>query len=60
MGILSAYQFMLVYREGSGHQNAHFLSRLPVDATQSDVMKGDSGLTHPDDVEVYFVGASGL
>ena len=59
MEFLNAYQFKLEYRKGSGHNNADFLSRLPVDAIPEDI-EGDCRLTHPDDVDVYFVGASGL
>ena len=56
---LNAYQYQLIYRKGTGNGNADFLSRLPLPAAESDI-NGDSALTHPDDVDVYFVGASGL
>lgn len=36
-----------------------FLSRLPVDDTESDV-HGSSRITDNEDIDVYFVGASGL
>lgn len=39
--------------------NAGFLSRLSAEATQSDI-DIDSRFTHPDDLDVYFVRASGL
>lgn len=44
----SAYHFKLECRKGSGHTNADFVSRLPVDATQSDT-RGESLLTRPSD-----------
>ena len=59
MQSLKAYQFILEYRKGSGHSNADDLYRLPVDTTW-DGIEGHSRLTHPDDVDVCFVGASGL
>ena len=59
MEFLNAYQFKLEYQKGSGHNNTDFLSRLSVDAIPEDI-EGDCRLTHPDDVDVYFVGASGL
>ena len=55
---LNAYQYELVYRKGESNGTADFLSRLPIPATESDI-RGDSALTHPDDVDVYLVGAPG-
>lgn len=57
MGFLTANQVDLEYRKGSGHTNNASPHHLPVQATQSDT-DGDSRLTHPDDVNVYHVGAS--
>ena len=41
------------------NNNADFLSRLPQPATDFDTAKMGR-LSHPDDVDVYFVGASGF
>lgn len=57
--VFSAKQLKLEYREDSGYEKGISLSCLPVVATQLDIDR-DSRLTHPDDVDVYYFGASGL
>lgn len=58
--VLNAYQYKLVYRNGSGYCNSsnHFTSRLPFPATESNI-HGDSQHTQPGDVDVHFVEATG-
>ena len=56
--ILKAYQFSLGYRPGKHNQVADALSRLPLPATEDDFDK--CRLIEPGDVEVYFIGASGI
>lgn len=57
--LLNDHQYELVDPKGERNGNAEVSSRLPISATESNI-HGDSALTHPDDVEVYFVGAPGL
>ena len=57
--LLNAYQYELVYRKGDGNGNVDCLSCLPIPATESDI-RGESALTHPDDVDVYLVGVPGF
>lgn len=46
-------------RKGSGHKKAGSLTCPPVDATQSDIER-NSPLAYPYDVDMCFVGVSGL
>lgn len=56
---LIAYQYNLEYRRGTANSNADFLSHRPQKATEKDASEAWR-LFHPEDVDVYFVGASGL
>lgn len=49
----------LNYRPGKLNSNADLLSRLPFPATEQDESP-DMRLTHPADVDVYMIGASGI
>ncbi|CAB1119842.1 unnamed protein product [Ectocarpus sp. CCAP 1310/34] len=58
--LLTAYNYSLEYRKGSPNGNADFLSRLPIDAAESD-RSGRSRLTPDDDEEgVFFIRSCGL
>lgn len=59
MEFASAYQLKVEYPRCLGHGNVAFWSDLPVSIIQAG-MKGNSWLTHPDDVDECFIGASGL
>lgn len=59
MEFLSAYEFKLGYQKRWGYVNDDFLSCPPVEVTQWDI-NGNTRPTYPNDVDVYFVGASGL
>lgn len=54
---LSAHQYVLKYRHDAVNANADVLSRLPV-ATEKE--NPDSAITYLHDVEVCFVGGSGV
>ena len=56
---LSAYNYKLVYRPGKMNGNADLMSRLPLPATE-EATCDNLRLTDPSDVDVYFVGASGV
>lgn len=56
---LSAYNYKLVYRPGRLNGNADLMSRLPLPATAEDT-SANLRLSDPSDVDVYFVGASGV
>lgn len=55
----NACQSTLQYRKRMGNSDADLLSGSPVDATESNV-HDPSRITHEEDVDVYYVGASGL
>ena len=57
--VLSAYTYKLVYRPGRLNGNADLMSRLPLPVTD-DAQSAALRLTDPTDIDVYFVGASGL
>ena len=56
---LSAYTYKLVYRPGKLHGNADLLSRLPLPAA-ADKANTKLRQTDPTDIDVYFIGASGV
>ena len=55
----SAYSFTLRYKPGPVNANADMLSRLPKDYSEEDA-SGKNSIANPDDVDVYFIGASGV
>ena len=57
--LLSAYTYKLVYRPGRMNGNADLMSRLPLPATK-DALDAKLRLTDPTDIDVYFIGASGV
>ena len=59
MEFLSAYNFLLSYRQGQENANADFLSRFPLPPIDEDV-SGTFALTDPDDLGVYIIRACGL
>ena len=58
-GYKGAYNYKLVYRPGRLNGNAGLMSRLPLPATAEDT-SANLRLSDPSDVDVYFVGASGV
>lgn len=54
---LSAYQYLLHYRPAAANANADVLSRLAVPMEKE---IPECAITDPDDVDIYFAGASGL
>ena len=56
---LSAYTYKLVYRPWRLNGNADLMSRLPLTATK-DALDATLCLTDPTDIDVYFIGASGV
>ena len=56
---LNAYIFTLKHRSKNANANADVLSRLPLPATVEDLQPRYC-LTDPSDLDVYFVGASGI
>ena len=56
---LSAYTYKLVYRPGKLNGNADLMSRLPLPALE-DALDAKLCLTDPTDIDVYFIGASGV
>ena len=56
---LNAYTFKLKHRSKNANANADVLSRLPLPATAEDIQPRYR-LTDPSDLDVYFVGASGI
>ena len=57
--LLSAYKYKLVYRPGRLNGNADLMSRLPLAATEEET-SASFRLSGPSDVDIYFVGASGV
>ena len=56
---LSTYNYKLAYRPGRLNGNADLLSRLPLPGAH-DETNSDLRLTDPTDIDVFFVGASGV
>ena len=56
---LSAYTYKIFYKPGVSNSNADMLSRLPQLHSEEDV-SGQFRLSDPADVDVYFIGASGV
>ena len=56
---LSAYTYQIFYKPGVSNSNADILSRLPQQHSEEDV-SGQFRLSDPADVDVYFIGASGV
>ena len=56
---LNAYVFKIKHRSKNTTANADVLSRLPLPATSEDIQPRYR-LTDPSDLDVYFVGASGI
>ena len=56
---LNAYTFKLKHRSKNANANADVLSRLPLPATAED-LQPRYRLTDLSDLDVYFVGASGI
>ena len=54
---LSAYTYVIKYKPGRVNANADMLSRLPQPPSNQDI-SGDTRITDPDDMDVYFIGAS--
>lgn len=53
------YRYTSEYRKGASNSNAEYFSRLPQPATSIDTNKA-CRLTYLDDVDVYFIIATGL
>ena len=56
---LNAYTFTLKHRSKNANANADVLSRLPLLATPED-LRPRYRLTDPSDLDIFFVGASGI
>ena len=56
---LSAYTYRLVYRPGKLNGNADLMSRLSFPAAK-DSLDVKLRLTDPTDIDIYFIGASGV
>ena len=55
----NAYTFTIKHRSKNANANADVVSRLPLPATAED-LQPRYRLTDPSDLDVYFVGASGI
>ena len=57
---LSAYTYTLEYIPAKTNGNSDLLSRLPLSVTEADNHLPDVRLSDPEDIDVHFIGASGL
>ena len=59
MEVITAYNYIIIYRKGVAHGNADMLSRICQPATEADA-QGSCSITNPEDHAVFFVEASGV